>query len=74
MVSNYDNQTLYSQMQFYDPLYQWSTMPKGDWKACKLEERRNGIYIHQNLDVTFTYYAPDAKEVVVKGLGGSMGN
>lgn len=73
MIRNYDNQTLYSQMQFYDPLYQWSTMPKGDWKECKLEERRNGIYIHENLDVTFTYYAPDAKEVIVKGLGGSMG-
>ena len=67
------NQALYQHMLFFDPLNKKAVFEEKDGEMnIYYVDEKPGVKIRENGDVEFNYYAPGAKSVKVKGLGGSM--
>ncbi len=69
----YNNPALYTQMMFYQPLKKWATFEHIHNPELPLKDNRQGIVINEDRSVTFTAFFPNAGNVSVAGLGGSMG-
>jgi enterochelin esterase-like enzyme len=69
-----DNIALQSHALFYDPAYLgMKIFTDKDGKAGPRHTvAERGVQVHENGDVTFCYYAPNAKSVEVAGTGGFM--
>ena len=72
-----NNQALYQHMLFFDPLNKRAVLYRSNEDADIAEriyyvDEKPGVRILENGDVEFNYYAPGAKSVKVKGIGGSM--
>lgn len=68
-----ENQALYQQMLFFDPLKKKAVFETKDGKLnIYYAEEKLGVKLIDKGVVEFNYYAPNAKSVKVKGIGGSM--
>lgn len=69
----YENQALYQQMMFFDPLNKKAVFERKDGvTSVHYVDEKQGVRILSKGVVEFNYYAPNAKSVRVKGMGGSM--
>lgn len=69
------NQSIDSHMLFFDPPYKVAKFATEDGRLkIWYENEKKGVQVHENGDVEFNFYAPDAKSVQVAGLGGGMSN
>ena len=70
-----NNQALYQHMLFFDPLNKKVALKDGGGDITEriyYVDEKPGVRLLENGDVEFNYYAPEAKSVKVKGIGGSM--
>ncbi len=73
------NQIIPSHMLFFDPFNKEAQIArdisqKKGYQSIHYVDRLPGIDVHGNGRVTFHFYAPDASQVEVAGIGGGMGN
>ena len=72
------NQIIPSHMLFFDPFNMEAQISKEisskkGYQTIHYVDRKPGIDVHGNGRVTFHFYAPDASQVEVSGIGGGMG-
>ena len=67
------NQAISGHPIFFDPLYKHVAMVGGQGiEYMQYVDELPGSFIDENGDVTFNFYAPNAKRVQVKGVSGTM--
>lgn len=72
-----ENQILNSHMLFFDPINKVADIrldSRGGYTGVYYRSVKPGVKILENGDAEFTFYAPDAKQVQVAGIGGYMGS
>jgi len=67
------NQAISGHPIFFDPLYKHVAMVGGQGiEYMQYVDELPGSFVDENGDVTFNFYAPNAKRVQVKGVSGTM--
>jgi len=67
------NQAISGHPIFFDPLYKHVAMVGGNgMEFMEYVDELPGSFVDENGDVTFNFYAPNAKRVQVKGVSGTM--
>lgn len=71
-MQNHRNEALESHGIFFDPVYLQMRLHKGpEGIGPRHFEEEPGVRVEENGDVTFCFYAPEAKSVEVAGFGNS---